>query len=74
MAEQDIERLDLQGLLDLYMQESKEFSAALSRGASWEELKDRRQVIKHINEYISKKYTKHYGEGRRRDDQPPHGD
>lgn len=74
MEENDIERLDLQSLLDLYMQESREFSAALSQGASWEELKDRRQVIKLINECISNKYIKHYGNGRRRDDQPPHGD
>jgi hypothetical protein len=73
MRPNDIERLDLRSLLELYMEESREFSTALSRGASWEELKNRRQIIKYINACIKHKYTENYDTSRRRD-QPPHGD
>jgi hypothetical protein len=71
---QELERYDLRTLLELYMQESKAFSAALSGGATWQELRDRRVRIKKINECINQKYNADHPTGRRRDDLPPHGD
>jgi hypothetical protein len=71
--EHDYGRLDLRTLLELYMDEAKEFSSALSKGASWDILKEKRMHIKLLSEYINRKYKEQYYSERRRD-LPPHGD
>ena len=68
----EFEKYDLATLLSMYMEESKAFSTALSRGASWQELKEKRVRIRKINECISAKNAQTYEpEERRRDNQPP---
>ncbi len=71
--EQDYGRLDLRTLLELYMDEAKELSVALSNGASWDVLKEKRMHIKLLSEHINSKYKQQYYTERRRD-APPHGD
>jgi hypothetical protein len=72
--ERDFEQYDLRTLLELYMQEAKEFSSALENSRSWEELRARRLRIKEISASISKKYQEQYDSSARRRDMPPHGD
>ena len=71
--EHDYGRLNIRTLLELYMEEAKEFSDALSKGASWEILRERRMTIKLLSEHINRKYKEQYYSERRRD-LPPHGD
>lgn len=68
------EQCDLNALLELYMKESKAFSIALSRGASWNELREKRVRIRTLNEYIQEKTQEAalYNNCRRRDNKPPH--
>jgi len=69
----ELEKYDLASLLLLYMEESKAFSEALNKGASWQALRERRLRIREISECINKKYKGHDSHsGRRRDDLPPH--
>jgi hypothetical protein len=70
----NLEEYDLRTLLDLYMVASREFSNALTRNCSWDELKRRRSRIVKINDCINKKYKEQLAGERRRDSQPPHGD
>ena len=70
----DFERLNLRTLLELYMNEAKEFSSALSRGESWNLLKEKRTRIKHLSECINRKYKEQHIDSERRRDLPPHGD
>ena len=65
------ENQDIQTLLNLYMQEAKAFSAALKGGASWEELRSKRGLIKEINEVLNRKYEQSYPGKRRRDSGAP---
>lgn len=68
----EFEQYDLAALLSMYMEESKAFSTALSRGASWQELREKRIRIRKINECINTKYGQGYTqEDRRRDNLPP---
>jgi|GEM_PF-2743885 len=73
MMENDYGRLNLRTLLELYMDEAKEFSTALSNGASWDLLKEKRMNIKLLSEFINRKYKEQYYLERRRD-LPPLGD
>ena len=68
----ELEDLDLHALLDRYSQESKEFSRALSHGASWEDLQQRRIRMRLINMFINKKYDEKYGQQRRHSQLPYH--
>lgn len=71
--ENELEKYDLATLLTMYMEESKAFSAALSKGASWQLLREQRIRIRKISECINKKYKDNYDRsGRRRDNLPPH--
>ena len=72
--ERGFEQYDLHTLLELYMQEAKDFSQALQNNRSWEELKAKRLRIKEISASISKKYQQQYDSSARRRDMPPHGD
>jgi hypothetical protein len=71
--EQDFERYDLNTLLKLYLEESKEFSDALARGVGWRELQMLRDRIRRINQMINKRANEEKGSFRLRN-QPPHGD
>lgn len=62
------EEQDIQSLLNLYMKEARDFSAALQGGASWEELKAKRGLIKEISNQLNKKYEEQYSATRRRRD------
>jgi hypothetical protein len=67
------QQYDLNKLLEMYMQEGRAFSEALSKGASWQELKERHILIRMINECINEKYKDQYKQmNRRRDEKPPH--
>jgi hypothetical protein len=69
----EFEKYDLASLLSMYMEESKAFSLALNKGASWQALREKRQRIREISECINKKYQDSYRHsGRRRDNLPPH--
>jgi hypothetical protein len=69
----EYEQYDLATLLTLYMEESKAFSDALNKGASWQLLYERRIRIREISERINQKYQESYlHSGRRRDNKPPH--
>ena len=69
------EEQDIQTLLNLYMKEARDFSAALQGGASWEELKAKRNMIKEISTHLNKKYDLQQGTAkRRRDSRAPHED
>lgn len=71
----DFEQLDLRTLLELYLQETKAFSAALGKGASWDELETKRLRIRALSACINRKYQSHAPNNQRsRDDKPPHGD
>lgn len=65
------ENQDIQTLLNLYLQEARAFSAALKKGASWEELRAKRKLIKEINEVLNRKYEQSYTSKRRRDPGAP---
>jgi len=62
------EEEDIPSLLNLYMKEARDFSAALQSGASWEELKSKRGLIKEISNQLNKKYEEQYASTRRRRD------
>ena len=67
------EEHDIQTLLSLYMKEARDFSAALQGGASWEELKAKRGLIKEISNQLNKKYEEQNSTTqRRRDSRAPH--
>ena len=69
----EFEKYDLAALLSMYMEESKAFSQALNKGASWHALREKRVRIREISECINKKYKENYSQlGRRRDNLPPH--
>lgn len=69
----EFEQYDLATLLSIYMKETKAFSDALSKGASWQELREAHLRIRLINESINQKYQENYTHsGRRRDNKPPH--
>ena len=71
----NLEKYDLRVLLDLYMEASRDFSSALTKGISWDELRRRRNRIMKISECISQKYKEQQSAtDRRRDSQAPHGD
>jgi hypothetical protein len=72
--EHEFERYDLRTLLELYLNESKEFSEALTGNRPWEELKVKRLRVKEISAWISKRYQEQYTSSHRRRDAPPHGD
>lgn len=68
----EFEQYDLATLQSMYMEASRAFSAALSRGASWETLREKRKRIREISECISAKTSQNNTEpGRRRDGLPP---
>jgi hypothetical protein len=71
--EQDFERYDLNTLLKLYLEESRQFSDALAKGVSWRELNMLRDRIRRINLMINKRAKEEEGSFRLRN-QPPHGD
>ena len=72
---QDLKRYNLGLLLKLYMKASREFSEALSQGASWKELKEKKARIKEIDLAINDKYLEQEKQKPKRNrDQPPHGD
>jgi len=71
--DKDFAQMDMKLLLETYMTEAKEFSEALSRGASWETLREKRMYIKMLSEFINRRYKETYYSDRRRD-MPPHGD
>jgi hypothetical protein len=71
--EKDFVKMDLRTLLETYMTEAKEFSQALSNGASWDVLREKRMYIKLLSELINRKYKDQYNSERRRN-MPPHGD
>ena len=60
----EIEQNDLRTLLEIYMNESKEFSKALEFGATWKILQEKRGKVKVIGELISKRYGEMYGKER----------
>jgi hypothetical protein len=69
---QEWEQCDLNTLLELYKKESKAFSMALSRGASWNELREKRIKIRTLNEYIQEiSQEAEPQNSRRRDNKPP---
>jgi hypothetical protein len=71
----DFEHLDLRTLLELYLQETKAFSAALGEGASWDELERKRLRIRELSACINKKYKSDDTKDQRsRGSRPPHGD
>jgi hypothetical protein len=75
MMTPDFEQLDLRTLLELYLQETKAFSAALGRGADWNELETTRLRIRELSAYINRKSKEEPARGhRQRGSQPPHGD
>jgi hypothetical protein len=74
IMEQSFERCELRELLDLYMHEARDFSNALSSGATWEVLREKRSRIKEISSFINRKYSEQYSSAQRRRDTPPHGD
>jgi hypothetical protein len=53
--EQDFERYDLNTLLKLYLDESREFSKALVSGSGWQQLNMLRDRIRRINKMINKR-------------------
>ena len=67
----EFEKYDLATLLSMYTEESRAFSTALSRGASWQELREMRARIRKINECINAKNIQNGQEERRRDNLPP---
>lgn len=71
--EKDFVQMDMKTLLETYMTEAKAFSEALSRGASWETLREKRMYIRMLSESINRRYKESYHPERRRDS-PPHGD
>jgi hypothetical protein len=71
--EQDFERYDLNTLMKLYLDESREFSKALASGSGWRQLHMLRDRIRRINELINKRTIEEAGSFRVRN-QPPHGD
>ena len=71
----DFEQLDLRTLLELYLQETKAFSAALGRGANWNELETQRLRIRELSDCINRKTKEESVKGhRQRGSKPPHGD
>ena len=73
MMEQDFERYNIQNLLELYLEESREFSVALESGESWKQLQRLRDRIRRISELINKRYDEEYGGSHRLRHRPPHG-
>ena len=71
--EQDFERYNISNLLELYLEESKEFSVALEKGESWKQLQRLRDRIRRISELINKRYDEEYGGAQRLRHRPPHG-
>lgn len=71
--EKDLVKMDLSTLLENYMMEAKDFSEALSNGASWDMLREKRMYIRMLSEHINIRYKEQYNSERRRD-LPPHGD
>ena len=74
MSEYEFERMELQALLEIYARQSKEFTSALNKGASWETLSEKRITIKLLSSQINRKYKEKYYSNNRRRDQAPHGD
>jgi hypothetical protein len=73
MMRSELEKYDLGNLLSLYMEESKAFSEALNKGASWQALREKRVRIREINECIKNKYKENNSQfERRRENLPPH--
>ena len=71
--EQDFERYNIHNLLELYLEESKEFSLALENGESWKNLQRLRDRIRRISNLINKRYDEEYGGAQRIRHRPPHG-
>ena len=67
----EYEQYDLKTLLSKYMEEAKAFSEAISKGESWQVLREKRIRIQQLNEQINKKYKEGYRQGRRRDGYSP---
>jgi hypothetical protein len=72
--EQDFERYNIHNLLELYLEESREFSSALESGVSWKQLQMLRDRIRRISELINKKYEQEYGGPQRVRYRPPTGE
>jgi len=62
----ELEQNDIRALLELYMNESKEFSKALETGATWKILQEKRGRVSEIGELINRKYDEIYGQERKR--------
>jgi hypothetical protein len=71
--EQDFERYNIHNLIELYLEESKEFSIALENGESWKQLQRLRDRIRRISELINKRYEQEYPNAHRLRHRPPHG-
>ena len=61
----ELEQNDIRALLELYMNESKEFSKALESGATWKILQEKRGRVSEVGELINRKYDEMYGQVRK---------
>jgi hypothetical protein len=61
----ELEQNDIGALLELYMNESKEFSKALESGVTWKILQEKRGRVSEVGELISRKYDEMYGQVRK---------
>ena len=61
----ELEQNDIRALLELYMNESKEFSKALESAATWKILQEKRGRVSEVGELISRKNDEIYGQVRK---------